>query len=245
MAVQTFRHVAMLFPSGHRLLDRLLAMSAMLYDIALEERIQAWLKSGRSISPYDPFGSQTTVRKQDPGWEGIAVQEARSAQVRLDRAMLAFLSRVPPISALTAQPLHAQTSEVFSRQCVANLDRPPWRPARQARTDAIKTSRETRPQNGCFEATPASSASVRCGQWTENRSRKRKTRRTDRKSQQVPQQAAPYTWTAMRGGKRRENTHNVLCVAARKTILWRTLLGPSLPEHPGRLAHSACRTRPR
>ncbi len=94
MAVQTFRHVAMLFPPGHGLLDRLLAMSAMLYDIALEERIHVWHKSGRSISPYDPFGSQTTVRKQDPGWEGNTVLEVRYAQARLDRAMLAFFSRV-------------------------------------------------------------------------------------------------------------------------------------------------------
>ena len=53
MAVQTFRHAAKLSPSGHRPLDRLLAMLAMLYNAALEERIHAWRMSGRSISPYD------------------------------------------------------------------------------------------------------------------------------------------------------------------------------------------------
>ncbi len=91
MAVQTFRHAAKLPPFGHRLLDILLAL---LCNAALEERIHAWRMSGRRISLFDPFGSRTAIRKQDPEWQGIPVLVARSVLVRLDRAMRGFLSRV-------------------------------------------------------------------------------------------------------------------------------------------------------
>ena len=94
MAVQTLRHAAKLSPSGHRLLGRLLAMLAMLCNAALEERIHARRMSGRSISLYDQFGSLTAIRKQDPEWKGKPVLVARSALVRLDRAMQRLFSRV-------------------------------------------------------------------------------------------------------------------------------------------------------
>ena len=81
-------------PSGHRLLDRLLAMLVLLYNAALEERIHAWRMSGRSISLYDRFGSLTAIQKQDPEWREIPVLVARSALVRLDRVMQGFSSRV-------------------------------------------------------------------------------------------------------------------------------------------------------
>ena len=94
MAVQTFRHAAKLSPAGHRLLDRLLAVLALLYSAALDERILAWQKSGKSITVYDQFGSLTAIRKQDPEWRGMSVLVARSALIRLDRAMQAFFSLV-------------------------------------------------------------------------------------------------------------------------------------------------------
>ena len=94
MAVRTFRHAAKLSPSGHRLLDRLPAMLALLYNAAHEERIHAWRMSGRSISLHDRFGSLTASRNQDPEWRGIPVLVACSALFRLDRAMHGFLSRV-------------------------------------------------------------------------------------------------------------------------------------------------------
>ena len=91
MAVQTFRHAAMLSPSGYRLLDRLLVM---LCNAALEERIHARRMSGRSSFLHDRFPSLTAIRKRDPEWQGISAQVARPAPVRLDRAMQGFVSRV-------------------------------------------------------------------------------------------------------------------------------------------------------
>ncbi len=91
MAVQTFRHVPRLSPSGHRRLDRRLAL---LYNAALEERILAWRMSGRRISLYDRFASLTALRKQDPERPENSVLVARLALLRLERAMRGFVSRV-------------------------------------------------------------------------------------------------------------------------------------------------------
>ena len=91
MAVQTFRHAEMLSPSGYHLPDGLLAL---LCNPALEERIHARRMSGRRIFLHDRFPSQTAIRKRDPEWQGISAQVARTAQVRLDRAMQGFFSRV-------------------------------------------------------------------------------------------------------------------------------------------------------
>ena len=65
VAVQTFRHAAKLSASGHRLLDSILAMLALLYNAALEERILAYRMSGKSISLYDQYKSLTTIRRED------------------------------------------------------------------------------------------------------------------------------------------------------------------------------------
>ena len=93
MAVQTFRHAPMLSPSGDHLPDRLLAIP---YNAALEEHIRARRMPGRSISLDNRFPSLTAIRKRDPGWQWISALVARSALVRLDRAMQGFFSRVRP-----------------------------------------------------------------------------------------------------------------------------------------------------
>ena len=94
MAVQTFRHAAKLSASGHRLLDRILAMLALLYNAAIEERILAYRMPGKSNSLYDQHKSLTTIRGEDAEWREIPVLVARSSLSRLDRAIKAFFSRV-------------------------------------------------------------------------------------------------------------------------------------------------------
>ena len=90
MAAQTFRHAAQLSASGHRLLDRILAMLALLYNAALEERIQAYCRSGKSISLYDQYKSLTEIRQDHADWRAISVLVARSALARLDRNGIQF-----------------------------------------------------------------------------------------------------------------------------------------------------------
>ena len=93
MAAQTFRHAAQLSASGHRLLDRIRAMLALLYNAALEERIQAYCRSGKSISLYDQYKSLTEIRQDHADWRAISVLVVRSALALLDRAMKAFFAR--------------------------------------------------------------------------------------------------------------------------------------------------------
>ena len=93
MAAQTCRHAAQLSASGHRLLNRILAMRALLHNAALEERILAYRMSGESISLYDQYKSLTEIRQSDADLRAISALVARSALARLDRAMKAFFAR--------------------------------------------------------------------------------------------------------------------------------------------------------
>ena len=94
MAVQTFRHSAKLFPSGHRLLDRFFAMRASLHEAALEEPDHALRMSEKSISLDDRFRSLTAIRQRDPACQAISLPMIHSALIRPDRAMQAFFSRM-------------------------------------------------------------------------------------------------------------------------------------------------------
>ena len=48
----------------HRLLDSILAMLALLYNAALEERILAHRMPGKSISLYDHYKLLPTIRRE-------------------------------------------------------------------------------------------------------------------------------------------------------------------------------------
>ena len=66
MAVLTVRHATELSASGHRLLDRILAMLALYYNAAVKKRFPAYCMSGKSISHYDHDKSLTTIRRDIP-----------------------------------------------------------------------------------------------------------------------------------------------------------------------------------
>ena len=119
MAVHTFRHAAKLSPSGHFLLVRLLAMLALLYSAALEERVHAWSVSGRNSSLYFPFGSLTAIRRQGPEWRGISVLAALSALVRLKWAIQAFFSQVR-----SGRKREFRRLRAGSRYCTFSVDHP-------------------------------------------------------------------------------------------------------------------------
>ena len=50
------------FPGFRTWVNSILAMLALLYNAALEERILAFRMSGKSISLYDQYKSLTTIR---------------------------------------------------------------------------------------------------------------------------------------------------------------------------------------
>ena len=69
-------------------------MPALLCNAALEECILACRMSGKSISLCGQQYSLTAIRREDMDWRDIPVLVARSAPVRLDRAMKASFSPV-------------------------------------------------------------------------------------------------------------------------------------------------------
>jgi putative transposase len=65
----------------------------MLYNAALEERIEAYRKAGVSISFSDQCKSLTTIRRQDPAFLAVNAQSAQVTLKRLDLAFRAFFRR--------------------------------------------------------------------------------------------------------------------------------------------------------
>jgi len=65
----------------------------MLYNAALEERIEAYRKAGVAISFSDQCKSLTTIRRQDPAFLAVNAQSAQVTLQRLDLAFRAFFRR--------------------------------------------------------------------------------------------------------------------------------------------------------
>ena len=78
----------------HRRPERLLETQRQLYNAALEERIDAWRKAGRSVSRFDQFKSLTVCRREVPGMASDPVAIQRGTLQRLDEAFRGFSRRV-------------------------------------------------------------------------------------------------------------------------------------------------------
>jgi putative transposase len=74
-------------------LERACDLHRALYNAALEERIDAWRKSKRSITFADQCKSVTAVRL-DPAYRGLNAQSLQVTLKRLDRAFQNFFRRV-------------------------------------------------------------------------------------------------------------------------------------------------------
>lgn len=75
-------------------MERLTELHCMLYNAALEERIEAYRKAGVSISFADQCKSLTIIRQQDPAFLAVNAQSAQVTLKRLDLAFRAFFRRV-------------------------------------------------------------------------------------------------------------------------------------------------------
>ena len=73
MAVRTLRVAAKLNSSTHRTLNGFLADQRHLWNAALQERIGAYEKCGKSISAYDQCKSLTQIRADDSDYAAISV----------------------------------------------------------------------------------------------------------------------------------------------------------------------------
>ena len=91
---RTYEYRALPQKGQARALDKMLWMTRMLYNAALEERIGCYAKTGKTISAYEQMKSLTQIRKDDDEWRGISVFIGRGALKTIDLAFKAFFRRV-------------------------------------------------------------------------------------------------------------------------------------------------------
>ncbi len=88
--MQTYTYRAQLSRASHANLEEFLEQQRLLYNGALQERIDCYQKTGRTISAYDQYKSLTTIRAQDEWFAKYHVMSQRSALLRLDKAYKRF-----------------------------------------------------------------------------------------------------------------------------------------------------------
>ena len=66
----------------HGRLEKALELGRQLYNAALQERIECYEKTGRSIGPYDQYKRLTVIRSDDPAYRELPVVLMRSALTR-------------------------------------------------------------------------------------------------------------------------------------------------------------------
>jgi putative transposase len=84
-------------PTRHqyRRLEAILEGQRLLYNAALEERSQAWIKSHKSVTRIDQIKSLTTIRADDPQGNGaLPVNLSRWSLKKVDEAFQAFFRRL-------------------------------------------------------------------------------------------------------------------------------------------------------
>jgi len=77
-----------------RSFEAAMAASNQIYNAALEERISAWRKTGKSITKYDQFKSLTQVRADEPAMAAYAATMLRTPLVQIDEAFQGFYARM-------------------------------------------------------------------------------------------------------------------------------------------------------
>ena len=90
----TYRYKLMPTRAQHALLDRLCEDQRQLYNAALQERIDAWKKAGKSVTKLDQFKSLTQIRGFDQTYALVPVSMSRWSIARVDDAFKGFFSRV-------------------------------------------------------------------------------------------------------------------------------------------------------
>ena len=77
-----------------RAFEAAMVASNLIYNAALEERIGAWKKVGKSISKFDQFKSLTQIRSDNPNLGQYAANMLRTPLVQIDDAFNGFFARV-------------------------------------------------------------------------------------------------------------------------------------------------------
>jgi putative transposase len=92
--VLTFKYRLLLNKRQHDVLQHILDQQRDLYNAALQERRDAYRKSGKTITLYDQNKSLTEIRQTCDGWSRYPVRVQRGTLKRLDEAFQGFFARV-------------------------------------------------------------------------------------------------------------------------------------------------------
>jgi len=91
----TYRYKLLPSRAQHRALERILEAQRLLYNAALQERVEAWCKAKHSITFYDQTRSLTVIRSDDAdGYGAMPVTLSRWSLKKVDEAFRAFFRRV-------------------------------------------------------------------------------------------------------------------------------------------------------
>lgn len=94
MAMRTYRFAANISAPTHKRLDAFLQEQKDLWNAALEERISAYQKTGKTVSFYDQCKSLAELRRDCPEHRQFDAFCQRSALNRLHKAFQAFFRRI-------------------------------------------------------------------------------------------------------------------------------------------------------
>ena len=92
--IRTIERTASLPAVVHSNLENFLDQQTFTWNCALEERIGAWKKAGKSISAFDQMKSLTQVRAADEWFAKYHLSSQRTVLLRQDKAFKSFLRRV-------------------------------------------------------------------------------------------------------------------------------------------------------
>jgi putative transposase len=92
--ILTFRYRLLPSKAQHRALEAILESQRQLYNAALEERIGAYRKAGKTLNYFDQCKGLTEWRRSDPEAALLPVKLQRTTLKRLDEAYHAFFRRL-------------------------------------------------------------------------------------------------------------------------------------------------------
>ncbi len=92
--IRTVTLTASISAATHCRLDTFLRQQTELWNAALEERIDCYRKTGKTITAFDQMKSLTEIRRDDEDFRQFPVAPQRSALRRLDKAFKRFFDQV-------------------------------------------------------------------------------------------------------------------------------------------------------
>ena len=156
--MRTYTYRAQLSRASHTSLNEFLAQQRLLYNGALQERIDCYRKTGRTISAYDQCKSLTAIRAQDEWFAKFHVMSQRSALLRLDKAFKRFFrhggfprfrghGRMRSFEATGVRPAFNDRYGVVK---IKGIGRIRWRRDERCTKDQVKLVRIVKYPNGVY-----------------------------------------------------------------------------------------------